>query len=62
MTIRHRDIRYAVFYGDKRDNGTVRLTELVTVNGKHFFDEFDKFGGKVVNAKLQIPLPRNFFD
>jgi hypothetical protein len=61
-TIRHRDIRYAVFYGDKQDDGTVKLTALVTVNGKHFFDEFTKFGGKIVNAKLQIPLPRNFFD
>lgn len=61
-TIRHRDIRYAVFYGEKRNNDTVKLTALVTVNGKHFFDEFNKFGGNVVNAKLQIPLPRNFFD
>ena len=61
-TIRHRDIRYAVFYGDRRDDGTVKLNALVTVNGEQFFDEFNKFGGKIVNAKLQIPLPRDFFD
>ncbi|HEV2399369.1 MAG TPA: hypothetical protein VGS27_20650 [Candidatus Sulfotelmatobacter sp.] len=60
--IRHRDIRYAVFYGDKVDGNKVKLTALVTVSGKHFFDEFNKFGGKIVNAKLQIPLPGDFFD
>jgi hypothetical protein len=60
-TIRHRDTRYAVFYGDRRADDTVRLTALVMATGEHFFDEFNKFGGNVVNAKLQIPLPRNFF-
>ncbi len=62
MTIRHRDVRYAVFYGDRPADGKVKLTALVTANGENFFNEFDKFGGKVVNAKLQIRLPRDFFD
>jgi hypothetical protein len=61
-TIRHSDIRYSIFYADRRSDDTVKLTALVTVTGKQFFDEFNKFGGKVVNAKLQIPLPRDFFD
>ena len=60
--IRHQDIRYAVFYGDKREDKTVLLRSLVVSTGEDFFGEFDKFGGKVVNAKLQIPLPDSFFD
>jgi hypothetical protein len=61
-TIRHCDVRYAIFYGDKQDNGTVKLTSVVISTGEDFFREFDKFGGLIVNAKLQIPLPRDFFD
>lgn len=61
-TIEHRDIRYAVFYGDKQEDGTVLLTSVVVTTGEDFFNEFDKFGGKVINAKLQIPLPGDFFD
>jgi len=37
------------------------LDSLVVSTGKDFFTEFEKFGGKIVNAKLQIPLPRDFF-
>jgi hypothetical protein len=32
------------------------------VTGKDFSKHFHLFGGKVQNAKLQIPLPHNFFD
>ena len=60
--IRHCDVRYAVFYGRYKERDTVELSGVVVTTGQDFFGEFDKFGGKVINAKLQIPLPRNFFD
>ena len=59
--LRHCDVRYAIFYGET-DGMTVTLTQLVLVTGKDFFDRFTRFGGKVLNKKLQIPLPSDFFD
>lgn len=59
--VRRCDIRYAVFAG-KLDGGRIRITNLVLVTGKDFFSRFRKFGGKVVNKKIQIHLPKNFFD
>ena len=59
--IRHRDTRYAVFVA--RTNGReVTITHLLLTTGQDFFDRFPKFGGKVLNRKLQIPLPADFFD
>jgi hypothetical protein len=52
--IRHCDVRYAVFYGTS--NGEwVQIQHLVLCEGKDFFKYFQRFEGKVVNAKLQIP-------
>lgn len=59
--LRHCDVRYAVFYG-KTDGTTVTLTQLVLVTGRDFFNRFTRFEGKVLNKKLQIPLPSDFFD
>ena len=59
--VRHCDVRYAMFYGET-DGSTVTLTHLFLTNGKGFHDRFEQFQGKVQNAKLQIPLPRDFFD
>jgi hypothetical protein len=39
----------------------VRLDYVVLTRGADFFSFFQRFEGKVVNAKLQIPLPRSFF-
>ena len=58
--IRHCDVRYAVFYGTVLGSH-VRLDHLVLARGADFYSFFQRFEGKVVNAKLQIPLPRNFF-
>ena len=58
--IRHCDVRYAVFYG-MVVGSEVRLNHLVLARGADFFSFFQRFEGKVVNAKLQIPLPRDFF-
>jgi hypothetical protein len=58
--VRHCDVRYAVFYGQV-GGAEVRLDHLVLACGADFFSFFQRFEGKVVNAKLQIPLPRDFF-
>ena len=58
--VRHCDVRYAVFYGTILGS-EVRLDHLVLARGADFFTFFQRFEGKVVNTKLQIPLPRDFF-
>ncbi len=59
--IRHCDVRYAIFYG-YIESGLVHITNLYLTTGEDFFSRFEQFGGKVLNKKIQIPLPRNFFD
>jgi hypothetical protein len=59
--IRHCDVRYAVFYA-VTDGAMVRLTHFFLTTGERFFDRFPQFQGKVLNKKLQIPLPTDFFD
>ena len=57
---RHRDVRYSVFYGSPVRAG-VRIDHVVLTSGEQFFRFFQRFEGKVRNAKLQIPLPKDFF-
>jgi len=59
--LRHCDVRYAIFYG-KTDGSIVTLSNLILVTGEDFFKRFKRFEGKVLNKKLQIPLPSDFFD
>jgi len=59
--VRHCDVRYAVFYGVTRD-GRVTLSHLFLTTGEAFFSRFPQCQGKVLNAKLQIRLPADFFD
>lgn len=59
--IRHCDVRYAIFYG-KIHNGTVKITNLIVTSGKDFLGRMPKFKGMGLNKKLQIPLPKNYFD
>ena len=59
--IRHCDVRYAIFCGDITD-GQVRLLKVILTTGEDFFRRFPQFQGRVLNKKLQIPLPANFFD
>jgi hypothetical protein len=59
--IRHCDVRYALFYA-VTDGQNVTLTHLFLSTGEKFFTRFRQFQGKVLNKKLQIPLPSNFFD
>ncbi|MEX0921409.1 MAG: hypothetical protein WD489_05170 [Rhodovibrionaceae bacterium] len=59
--IRHCDVRYALFYA-VTDGQNVTLTHLFLTTGETFFTRFRQFEGKVLNKKLQIPLPADFFD
>jgi len=59
--IRHCDVRYALFYA-MIDKSYVVLTHLFITTGEDFFKRFPQFGGRVLNKKLQIPLPKEFFD
>jgi hypothetical protein len=58
---RHCDVRYAVFYGEV-EGTKVRIDSVVVSTGEDFFKFFQRFEGKVVNKKIQIPLPDDFFD
>jgi hypothetical protein len=59
--VRHCDVRYSVFYGTMTGGG-VRLDHVVLTTGEEFFRLFQRFEGRVLNRKLQIPLPGGFFD
>ena len=59
--VRHCDVRYAVF-GANLAAGHVTVTHLILSTGEGFFLRFPQFQGNVLNAKLQIPLPRGFFE
>ena len=59
--IRHCDVRYALFYAET-DGNSVTLTHLFLSSGERFFTRFPQFQGKVLNRKLQIQLPLDFFD
>lgn len=60
IQIRHCDVRYALFYASLQDK-KVKLTHFFLTTGELFFSRFPQFQGKVLNKKLQIPLPRDFF-
>lgn len=59
--IRHCDVRYALFYAET-DGTEVTLKNFYLSTGEAFFSRFPQFQGKVLNKKLQIPLPSDFFE
>ncbi|MFG5382300.1 hypothetical protein [Yoonia sp. R2-816] len=59
--IRHCDVRYALFYA-QTDGTEVTLSNFYLSTGEAFFSRFPQFQGKVLNKKLQIPLPADFFE
>ncbi|MBR4901533.1 MAG: restriction endonuclease [Victivallales bacterium] len=59
--VRHCDVRYVVFSA-KIENDVATITGIALGNGFDFYTRFPQFGGKVVNKKIQIPLPFDFFD
>lgn len=60
VNVKHCDVRYAIF-GAKLVEGQVEITHFFLVTGEDFFKHFRQFEGKVLNKKLQIPLPVSFF-
>lgn len=54
--------RYLILTAHRVDEHTVKIDDLFIVAGDKFFSIFTLFGGKVQNAKLQIPLPGNFWN
>jgi hypothetical protein len=58
--VRHCDVRYAIF-GGEMDGHHVKLTRLILSTGEDFFTRFPRFEGRILNKKIQIPLPRGFF-
>lgn len=58
--IRHCDVRYAIFYA-KTNGKSITLTNFYLTTGEQFFTKFPQFQGRVLNKKIQIPLPSNFF-
>lgn len=61
FVIRHCDIRYVVFVAE-RQNDKLKLTNLIITTGQEFFNRFTQFKGKVLNKKIQISLPSDFFE
>lgn len=55
------DIRYVIFDGEVI-GCHIKLKCLYIVNGRDFTKHFPLFKGKGQNAKLQLPLPQDFFD
>ena len=55
------DVRYAIFDGEVRGN-RVYLQNLYLVTGEDFSNYFPLFQGRGTNAKIQLPLPVDFFD
>ncbi len=57
--IRICDVRYGVFYGTS-DGALITVKRFYLTTGEGFFTRFQRFEGKVLNKKLQIPLPDGF--
>ena len=55
------DVRYAIFDGQVIGSRIV-LRNLYLVTGEDFTNYFPLFKGKGTNAKIQLPLPHDFFD
>ena len=59
--ILHDEVRYGVFIASV-SNGIAKITGVALGYGRDFYTRFPQFQGRVVNRKIQIPLPANFFD
>ena len=57
----NRDARFLIVYG-KSNGARVTISHVIVVNGADFFKRLPRFKGNIVNGKLQIPLPTDFFD
>lgn len=53
--------RYVILIAHREDS-FISIDDIIIASGNHFFEIFTLFGGKVKNTKIQIPLPKDFFD
>lgn len=60
-TFTSEDVRYVIFDGAVEGHH-VRLNRLYVVSGYEFTNYFPMFQGRRQNAKIQLPLPFDFFD
>lgn len=58
--IYYEDVRYIIVYWTTK-NDMVEITNISIVSGVDFFSRFPQFQGNIVNKKIQLPLPKNFF-
>ncbi len=61
IVIKHCDVRYAVFEA-KQVGEKIKIINFALSTGLDFFSKFTLFSGKVLNKKIQISLPKNFFN
>lgn len=55
------DVRYAIFSAHI-DGHMIKISHLLVLTGEDFFKRCLRFGGRILNKKLQIPLPGDFFE
>ncbi|HEM4248691.1 TPA: restriction endonuclease [Streptococcus suis] len=55
-----KDVRYAIFDAEVIED-KVRLNNLYVLTGAEFTSFFPLFKGRGTNAKIQLPLPQDFF-
>ena len=57
------DVRYVIFDGIvNHEFQTVMIDKVYITNGMNFTHDFPMFQGKKQNAKIQLPLPSDFFN
>ena len=60
-TFTSEDVRYVIFDGEVKGD-FIQLNRLYIISGCEFTRYFPLFQGKGQNAKIQLPLPNDFFD
>lgn len=61
VKVRHCDVRYLIFEAELTRK-EILVKNFALGAGTDFFKKFVQFQGKIKNSKVQIPLPKNFFE
>lgn len=59
--ILHDEVRYGIFLASVSD-GIAQIKGIMLGYGRDFYTKFPQFKGRIVNRKIQISLPANFFN
>jgi hypothetical protein len=62
QSLRICDVRYAVFGATHTDTDTTQINSVHLTSGANFHNAFVRMGGRGQNSKLQIRLPREWFE